>query len=97
VRVQVDQIDEDMLTGKCNKGYFFECSPEDLEQIIPLMGTKCQTVTVYGVEKDLIANIVLKHGLRGVDRIVNMGQALGIDVIWDGYDLISNLSRLVSY
>ena len=30
-------------------------------------------------------------------RIVNIGDALDIGVIWDGYDIVKTLSRIVSY
>ena len=35
-------------------------------------------------------------GVRGVDRIVPMGKTMDFDLIWDGYDLVSRLTRTVS-
>jgi hypothetical protein len=44
----------------------------------------------------MIQEFVLSHHLRGIDRIVPMGSAMDIGLIWDGYDLINVLSRVVS-
>ena len=41
-------------------------------------------------EEDLIA-----ANVRGIDRIVPIGKAMDIDVIWDGHDLVRELSRIV--
>ena len=35
--------------------------------------------------------------LRGIDRVVPVGRALDMDIVWDGYDLIGSLSRLITY
>ena len=35
-----------------------------------------------------------RHAL-GVDRVAPLGQALEMDTIWDGKDLIAGLSRMI--
>ena len=39
---------------------------------------------------------VKKNHLNGVDRIVPIGQAMNIDVIWDGYETLKHLSRVIT-
>jgi hypothetical protein len=39
---------------------------------------------------------VISNGLTGIDRVVSVGKALDIGVIWDGYDLIRTMSRIVA-
>ena len=34
-----------------------------------------------------------KYNFNGVDRVVPIGQALNINLVWDGYDLTNKLSR----
>lgn len=34
--------------------------------------------------------------LRGIDRIVPIGQAMDIGATWDGCDLVRTLSRVIS-
>ena len=57
---------------------------------------KVQTIGVYGVEPQQILQVIIENGCKGVDRIVPIGKALDIDVIWDGYDLIGSLSRIIT-
>ena len=33
------------------------------------------------------------NNLRGLDRIVPIGKSMDMDIIWDGYDVINQLSR----
>ena len=40
-------------------------------------------------------NFINKNNFKGVDRIVPIGQSLDMGLIWDGYDLIRTLSRVV--
>jgi len=39
---------------------------------------------------------ILNNNLLGIDRLVPIGKALGIDIIWDGYEVLKSLSRTVS-
>ena len=57
---------------------------------------KYQTVTYFGVQPEKIREIVLQNQLMGVDRIVPFGKAMDIGIIWDGYDIIRSLSRIVA-
>ena len=42
------------------------------------------------------AFLAARHA-QGVDRVVPVGQALEMDTVWDGRDLIAELSRIVSH
>ena len=59
------------------------------------INNKYQTLTYFGISKDILKNFVLKNQLEGIDRIVPIGQALDISFFWDGYDLNRTLSRVV--
>ena len=41
-------------------------------------------------------NFVTHNNLKGVDRIVPIGDSLNIGLIWDGIDLRRSLSRAIS-
>lgn len=41
------------------------------------------------------AALLARAGARGVDRVVPLGQALEMDTVWDGRDLIAALSRII--
>ena len=46
------------------------------------------------IQKDEIKNEFYKLNLKGVDRIVPIGQALSIELDWDGYELFSSMIGL---
>jgi len=83
----------DSLRGKC--GYFFEHYTEDLNVFVAIVNKKFQTLTYFGVDAKAIGTFVIDKALSGIDRIVPVGSALDISVIWDGYDLVRMLSRIV--
>lgn len=85
-------LDVDSLRGK--SGYFYEYDTDDINHLAHLITGKYQTLTYFGLEKDQLLDFVLKNRLVGLDRIVPIGSALDISVIWDGYDLIRTLSRI---
>ena len=55
-----------------------------------------QTVTYYGIPKKEITDYVINHHLYGVHRVVPVGDAMNMDLIWDGQDMIGMLSREIS-
>ncbi|MFA6409668.1 MAG: acyl-CoA reductase [Gammaproteobacteria bacterium] len=85
--------DIDKFRGKC--GYFYEFSTNEINNIAHIVNTKYQTLTYFGVDKQQLLDFVIKNRLLGVDRIVPVGKALDIGVIWDGYDIIKALSRII--
>lgn len=95
VRVEVDRLIPDLMDYKSGGGYFFEYVASNLEEVVPLLTKKCQTISVLGVEKEDVRRVVFKNGVRGVDRIVPLGQTMGLEFIWDGYKMIENMTRFV--
>lgn len=76
-------------------GLFFEYVFESFEELSVLYDTKVQTCAVYGIEEDVIRNYLIERKVCGIDRIVPFGKTLDIDTTWDGYDLISCMSRVL--
>ena len=95
-RTEVALIDENIKNLRGKGGYFYEYSLGELSDFFDVVDEKYQTVTYFGIDADRLAAMVISHNLRGIDRIVPVGQAMDIDIIWDGYDLINNLSRQIS-
>lgn len=77
-------------------GYFYEYSMKTLDEIVPVVTEKYQTITWFGLNPEAIRDVVIKNKLSGIDRITPIGKAMDIGVIWDGYDLVRILSRLVN-
>jgi hypothetical protein len=53
--------------------------------------THCQTIGVLGDTS--VLKPLLDSGIRGVDRVVPIGHTMDFDFIWDGYDLVAQLTR----
>ena len=95
VRVEVDALDSSLMDYKNGGGYFFEYKADCLDEIVPVLTKQCQTISILGLEKQDVLDIVYKYGVRGVDRIVLLGQTMGLEFIWDGYKMIETMSRFV--
>lgn len=94
-RARVARLSPDLQEVRGGFGSFVEFEAEDLAEILPIVTPRCQTVTYFGVPPDSIARLPVDHGLRGIDRVVPIGSGLDISVTWDGYDVISSLSRII--
>lgn len=93
-RVTLYNLLEYIADYKENSGFFMEYQTEELENIIVILGERCQTVSYLGDSLlNRIRNLVKKECPAGVDRIVPVGKTMDFSLIWDGYDLIREMSR----
>ena len=76
-------------------GYFYEKAIVSLSDVAESVTERYQTITYYGLDPEEIRDQVIEAGLRGIDRIVPVGSAMDIGLVWDGFDLISVMSRIV--
>ena len=91
-RVTVPEITDWLMEYRGNSGYFYEYDCSDILDIEPLCNDKhCQTIAYIGDSKILLP--LLQSGVKGIDRIVPIGKTMDFDLIWDGYDLSSQLTR----
>ena len=95
VRVEVEELFSELMNYKSSGGYFFEYVAKELNEIIPILKKQCQTISYLGESKEKIKSIVFENGVRGVDRIVPLGQTMGLEFIWDGYKMIESMSRFL--
>jgi hypothetical protein len=95
-RVALDELPENIAEHRGRYGFFFETIDNDLAQLRRIVSTRYQTLTCFGVDERALAETVISEGFAGIDRVVPIGKALDIGVIWDGYDLIRTMSRVVA-
>lgn len=76
-------------------GQFFQYSITALDDIMPYMNKKMQTISTFGIHPDEIRQQLLAHHVMGVDRIVPIGQAMDMSIVWDGMNMIESLSRIL--
>lgn len=95
IRIQLQSINNSITKYFDNSGLFYEFDCKNIQSITALIDdTRCQTVAYIG-DSSLIVSLV-KSGIKGVDRVVPVGKTMDFDLIWDGYDLVSEFSRLVT-
>lgn len=95
IRMQVEEIASELMDYKGNSGFFFEYDCNDIMDIKPLCDDKhCQTIGYIGNNK--MFEPLLRSGIKGVDRIVPIGKTMDFDLIWDGYDLMGMMTRIIS-
>ena len=95
-RLGLDELPENIARHRGRYGFFFETIDNDLIQLRRIVNSSYQTLTCFGVDAHSLAQTVMSTGLTGIDRIVPVGKAMDIGVIWDGYDLIRTMSRIVA-
>ena len=95
MRIDVSKLTPDIMDYKNGGGYFFEYEAKNLSEIVPILTKQCQTISFLGENKEEIKELVFKNGVLGVDRIVPLGETMGLEFIWDGYKMIENMSRFV--
>lgn len=93
-RVQVRKPTAELMRWKCHAGFFFECDVTDVTQMRDACSDMaCQTISYLG-DKERLRKL-LSAGIKGVDRIVPIGSTMDFDLIWDGYDLVERLTRMI--
>ena len=95
-RVSLKELTKDVMELKDNSGYFFEYSAQNLDEMVPVLSKKCQTIAYYGISPEDIKQAIVAKGVRGVDRIVPLGKTMELTLIWDGYDLVDSMSRIIN-
>ena len=88
----------DLHQDEC-RGYFgtvHEVVLTELNELAPIVNERYQTLTIEGIETAVVRQWITRNRLRGVDRVVPVGKALDMDVVWDGYDIVSSLSRVIA-
>ena len=64
-----------------------------MENINFFTNRKLQTLTYFGFSRKFLHAFFKLSNFNGIDRVVPIGQALNIGLLWDGYDLFKMLSR----
>ena len=76
-------------------GLFIEVAISSTNELSLSLGQSTQTLSQFGVSQSTLC-VVSEGLLCGLDRVVPIGKALQFHPIWDGVDLISQLSRAIA-
>ncbi|MDR2169782.1 MAG: hypothetical protein LBP59_06545 [Planctomycetaceae bacterium] len=95
-RVRLNCLPKNLDRFRGRFGLFFEYDLADLNELNNCVNHAYQTLTYFGIDVKTLLEWVTSNKLRGIDRIVPIGAALDINVIWDGYDVVKHLSRIIN-
>ncbi len=79
----------------CGGGLLVHVHGGSLDDMEPRLRIDHQTVTYFGLDARGLDRLAELAGRAGVDRLVPVGRALDFGPQWDGYDLWSDLSRVL--
>jgi Acyl-CoA reductase (LuxC) len=94
-RVELQDLPADIDQIRGTYGLFYEYDVAALQEVAHIVNMKYQTLAYLGPDKAVLRDFVLNNHLQGIDRIVPFGEALNIDVIWDGQDVLKILTRII--
>jgi hypothetical protein len=94
-RIDLDALSVDQDKCRGYSGTVHEVILSSLEDLSPIVTEVYQTLTYFGFDRNDMIEYVSSSSLRGIDRVVPVGQALEMDIFWDGFDIIASLSRIV--
>lgn len=92
--IKLDRFDS-KCREHCGSGLLYHIQVESLKEIADYVTDKDQTLTYYGIAEEEIAAFVKTLNGKGLDRIVPVGRALSFDYLWDGYNLLLELTKSV--
>ena len=93
--IDLKKLSTDINNFRGVYGYFYQTKIKNLNYINKIINKKVQTLTYFGFNKNFFQKFFTNNFLQGIDRVVPIGQALDIDLIWDGYNLNSTLTRII--
>ena len=94
--LRLSALPRDLAAYKGGFGLFYETETDAAEEIFRSFSDRIQTVVCVGIEPEDLARPAAQKHSAGVLRFVSPGQALQMDTIWDGTDLIEALSRRIT-
>ena len=94
-KIEIKSLDSDNHLMRGKWGLFFEFYTMSLNNLKNIINNKYQTLTYFGVNKEDLKKLLIKNNLKGVDRIVPIGQSLNISLKWDGYNVVNSLTRTI--
>ena len=77
-------------------GFFREYRVAHLGELGPMVRSDWQTVVAHGIPASDWRAFLTSTSSSGISRIVPIGSALNFDAIWDGVDLLTSMTRLVT-
>lgn len=80
----------------CGSGLFYELNLLSLKELNYLVDRKTQTISYFGFDVDELKETFISNNCFP-DRLVPIGKSLEFSTQWDGYDLLSSMTRIMDF
>ncbi len=84
------------IFSKLAYGSFFNIHINKLSKMNNYVDENFQTLSFFGFKKKELIDLFISKKFKGIDRVVPIGNAFQMNLIWDGYDVIKYMSRTIS-
>ena len=96
-RISLNKLENSIEDFKSNGGYFCEYHAKSLSELNKIISPKYQTIAYHGLNKEKFREFIYQNYPNGIDRIVPVGFTTNFSLLWDGYNLIESLSRIIDF
>ena len=93
--LELKKLDQKNHEFRGKWGFFYEFEALNLNQLKSFINNRYQTLSYFGIEKKILKDFIFTNHLKGIDRIVPIGQTLDMNFFWDGYDINKILTRVI--
>jgi len=96
IELSTDNLQE-IREKHCGNGLFVQMQIDVLFDIGSIVTNKDQTLAVFGFSQQEYLELLHALPSRAIDRIVPVGTALAFDPVWDGQELITSFTRIITW
>lgn len=89
----ISTIDDSTFTTRFKSGMFYEKTIFDYKELNVLQDPMVQTISHFGCDEEKIIYTINYFHMKGINRVTKIGNALEMNFNWDGFNIISVLSR----
>lgn len=94
--INIEKTTDSLFNWHTGNGLFYIKQIDNVENVFSELDRKCQTLSYWGVDKQVLIKHLAKEPITPIDRVVPIGQSLDFDPVWDGYDLMQQLCRKIT-
>jgi hypothetical protein len=95
VRVLLKQLPVGLENDRSDSGFFIEYIATSISEICKIVNRRFQTLSFLGFDEKFWRDFLTENRMLGIDRVVPIGKTLDFSLSWDGYDIVSMLTRQV--
>lgn len=95
LRTELSSWDDLKREVNHGNGLFYELDAESPEEVLAHCEESDQTIVSMGIDSEAWRDAIIANPSKGIARIVPPGKALEFSAVWDGHDLIGEMSKMI--